>query len=185
MRCAKRACVDILEVRYRGTIAGCLIGIGEIDCRHRLQLQRIVAASTIDREFRTTVDDHIVAASSVDHVSAARTIDRVRTQAASNDVGRRTAEDTDTLGRSECACVDILEIRHRHGVADSLVDTSKIDVGGGLQNQRVDARARIDRKLGAEIRNDIVAGAGTNNVGAAAAVDRVIAGTGRDRIGSR
>ena len=84
--------------------------------------------------------------------------------------------------KQRCAGVDIPEIRRRYGVADGLVDTSEIDVGGGLQNQRVDAGSGIDRQLGTAIRNGIVAGAGRDDVGAAAAVHGVVAGTGRDRI---
>src|SRR5450755_3690408 len=57
LRCAKPAGVDILEARYHGTIAGCLIDIGEIDRRRHLQLQRIVTAAAVDGGFRTTVDD--------------------------------------------------------------------------------------------------------------------------------
>ena len=100
-------------------------------------------------------------------------------QAAGDDIGGRAADDIDALRRSKRAGVEVLEIRDRHGVADGLVDTSEVDVGGGLQDQRIDAGAAVDREFRAVIGDRVVARAGIDDVGAAAAIDGIVAGTRR------
>ncbi len=85
------------KIRHCYRIAARLIGVGEIDGGRYLQLECIVAASAVDRDFRPAIGDDVVAASSIDDVRAACAIDRVRAQAARDDVGSSAADDIDAL----------------------------------------------------------------------------------------
>ena len=55
---------------------------------------------------------------------------------------------------------------------------AEVDGRRRAQHQRVGAGAAVDRDFGAVIRHGVVAAAGVDDVGAAAAVDGVVAGTG-------
>src|ERR1700730_13382522 len=68
------------------------------------------------------------------------------------------------------------------GTADGLIGIAEIDDGRRLQNQRVDAGATVDRGFRTVIDDAVIAGAGGNDIRAAAAVDGGVARTRRDSI---
>ena len=127
------------------------------------------------------IGDRVVARTGCDHVEAAGTVDRVGARAAGDDIGRSGTGDRDIGGQGRG--VDILEVRDPDGIADRLVCGGEIDRGGGLQNERIDAGAAVDGNLGPVVENRIVAGTGKDRIGPAAAVDGIGARTRRDRVG--
>ena len=128
------------------------------------------------------IGDGVVAAAAGNGVGAAAAVDGVVAGTAGDDVGAdRTRQRSPPDDSAEAST--FWKLATIVGVADRLVGRGEVDVRRGLQLQRVDAGAAIDRRFGAVIGDGIVAAPGADDVGAAAAVDGVVAGTGRDRVG--
>ena len=174
--------VDILEIGHVNRIAGSLVRVGQIDGHRGLELQRIGADAAVDRSLCTAIGDRVVAVPADDQVGAAGAIDRIVAKAADDGIGQRIADDGNAFRRAQCAGVDVLEVRHRHGIADGLVDTAKIDVGCRRQDQVVDAGSAVDGEFRAVIGHGVTTGAGSDDVSAATAIDDIVARTGGDGV---
>ena len=79
--------------------------------------------------------------------------------------------------------VDVFEIGHRGKIARRLICAiGEIDCRRLLQHERVDAGAAVDEDFRPPVIDHVIAGAGVNAVAAAAAMNGVIARSGRDLI---
>ena len=186
----QRARVEVLEIHDVDGVADGLIGAGrhgEVDRRHparRVEDQRVDACPAIDRNLGPMEMQGVVAGARVDDVGAAVAVDGVVSRSADEDIGARRARDRDA--RCQRRRVHVLEIDDERRVARGLIGgIGQIDRGGGQQLQRVDAAAAVERRLGAMIGDDIVAGPGVDDIGAPAAIDRIIARTADEDIGAR
>ena len=182
--CRQRGGVDVLEMDDLGGPADDLIvDIGEIDRRGGLQRQRIGSGPAVQRDFGSMIGDDVIAGARVDDVGAAAAVDGVVARAARDDV--RAARTRDRNARRQKGRVDILEVDDVGRVARCLIaDIGEIDDHGGLQHERVHARAAVDNELRAVIVDDVVAAASMDDVVAAAAVDGVVARARDDDIGA-
>ena len=180
----KRAGIDIPEAGGIDRIADGLVHGTQIDRGDGLELQGVGAGTAGDGSLGAAIGDRIVAGAGIDDVSPASAVDRVVAGASGDEVGETVTENIDPLRGAEQAGVDVLEVRHRDGVADGLVDMSQIDIGRRSHRQRIDAGPRIDRRLGAVIGDRVVARAGVDDIGTATAINGVVAGAGQDRVGN-
>ena len=178
--------IDILEVRHIDTIATGLVGRAEVDGGGRIQDQGVGAGATIDGDFRTVVEDRVVAGARRDRIRAAPAIDQVIARAGRDRVGEGAARDTH--GARQCARIEVLEIEDCDRIAGRLVGPGgnrEVDGGNaarGRQDQGVGSRATVDHGFRSVIGHGVVAGAGIDRIRAAAAVDGVGSGTGDDRV---
>ena len=180
--------VDVLEIDdIRDDAARLVEGVGEIDGRCDLEHERIIAGAAVDRDFRAPIVYEIVAAAGFDDIGAAAAVNRVVPRARRDRVGAGRAGDENTGGQDRG--VQILEIDDGDIVARCLIDARRDreihghDTAGGGQDERVRARAAVDRCFGAVIGDDIVAPAGVDDIGAAAAVDGVGARAAGEDVG--
>ena len=105
----ERGGVHVLEIDDDGVVAAGLIGgVGEVDGRGRLQGERVVSASAVDRDFRAMVGDDVVARARVDDVGAAVAVDGVGARARRDDT--RAGGTGDREGGGQRGGVQILEI---------------------------------------------------------------------------
>ena len=143
--------------------------------------------STVD--FRTAIGDRVISRAGNDVIRAAIAVD---------DVVAGTRRDVVPAGRagnghtgSHGAGVEVFEIRHRDGVAGGLVDPRRDaeihrrDSAAGRENERIGSCARVDRYFGTAVGDSVVARAGADDIGSAAAIDGVDATAGRDVVGRR
>ena len=179
----RRQCggIDVLEVRDAGQITGGLIGVAQIDVDGSLKDQLVDAGSAVDRGFGASIRDDVVAGTGADGIGSPSAVDRIGAAAADDRVRSDTAGDRHRGIHHRC--VDALEVDHRDGIADRLIDTAT-----GTEIDRGDAACRRqDEKVGtgsagqggfrAVIGDRVVAGATGDDVETAVAVDRVVAAT--------
>ena len=105
----------------------------------------MVPSSTVDRRRRGVIVDGIVAAAAVDRVGAAGAVDHVVARAAGDDVGAGRARHghSGAYGRT----IDVLEVGDSGKIAGGLVGIAEVDRDSRFQNQRVGARAAVDRQF--------------------------------------
>ena len=181
--------VDVLEVGDRDEIARRLVGIGKIDRRDRLHHQRVGAGAAIDRRFRAVIGNSVVASTGRDVVGAAVAVDNVVARSGRDVVSAGRAGKGD--GGREAAGVEIFKVRYRHRIADGLIraggdaEIDGSDSAARGQNERIGARAAIDRHFRAAIGDDVVASAGVDDIRTAAAVDGIDTAAGDDGVGRR
>ena len=176
-RVGDRGGVDVLEIVDLDAVAGRLIdarGDRKIDRARAAGIfedERVVARAAVDRDFRASIIDGVVARAGVDDISAAIAVDRVVAGAARERVGACVSRQRDPGG--EGGRVHIGEIDDGGRPADDGAGAGEIDVGGDIEDQRVDASAAVDRRFRAMIVNRVVSAGAIDHVAAAAAVDRV------------
>ena len=190
-RCLKRRearGVDVLEVKDVGHAAAGLIGgVGEVDRRRNLEIERIDAAAAVDDDFRAPEVDDVVMGARDDGIRAAAAVDRVVAGSGQDRVAACRAGDG-KCGAYRCR-VQVFEIRHRDRVADRLVkpgmdgQIDRRDSAAADHHEGVVARAAVDRGFRAVVGNDVVAGPAEDRVGSAIAVDGVAAAAGADHVG--
>ena len=119
--------------------------------------------------------DQIVARTADNDVRAAVAVDRLVAGAAGNRVGSGRSQDREIAGDARRR--DIGDIENRGRSRRILIGrVGKIEAGGRLHDQRVGAAgAAVDRYFGSVIIDRIDAGARVDGLGAAVAVDSVIA----------
>ena len=191
---ARRACqrdrrrqsggVDALNIRHIGGVAQCHVALGEIDRYRRFEDKRVIGArAAVDRDFGTVISDPVVAAACGDDVGAAAAIDGIFARAARQQIGGARPRDRRALRGGKRGGVDILEAADGRQIAARLVEPVEIDRHARVENQRIRPGAAVDRGLRPAISDAVVARAGVDDVGAAAAIDRIRARARRDHIG--
>ena len=178
---AERAGIDVLEVGGADAVAGGLIDPGrngEIDRRDAAaaaMTSSIGSGAAIDRGFGAAIGDGVIAAAGIDRCPRRR---RHRSCRRPNRPSCVLADDEPVIVTAEDKArrVDmvwkLLTVVESPEVWSAL---ARLTVAAAANHQRVGAGAAIDRGFRTAIGHGVVAGAGADDVGAAAAVDDIVA----------
>ena len=179
--------VDIFEIRDKRQVAAGLITVSKIERNSTLEQKRVGAGATVNGRFCSPIADRIIATTRRDDVRAAASVDGIGPRAGEDRIG--TSRPGDTESTRQDAGVDALEVADGDRVTRGLVAAgSDREINGcnaprNSEHQCIGTLAPVNGDFRAVVDDRVVSLACSNDVGAAAAVNPVVAGAAGQNVG--